>query len=411
MNRQALAALSLALACFILLFVWSSGGEAGAAPGAPLPAGDPACQIGGRMAEHEQYWEGIVIRPLEQHDEADHTQWVKTWRMWARPGWEINVYITRFRCVNIMRDPVSGYDQCEPDRATITDTHYLTLTIPVSGTLDFSTTDAVDCCEISESEIQTVNGYPWRSSFFLRWAEAPVCPIPTATATATPTITETPSATGTPTETSTPTEIATPTASATATETGTATATATPTGSATEQATATATVSETPSASETPTATPTASATATATASATGTPPPIGELAVCGGVYNGSTLGGVSLFNNYSCYAGDESGPDRLYTVQHPGGGDLGITLSSAGADLDVFILSAPAANACLAYGDTSATVPMAPAGVYYLVVDGFQGAASDYTFNVICPLPTPTLTAKPRLVFPIIYKEYNPVF
>jgi len=163
------------------------------------------------------------------------------------------------------------------------------------------------------------------------------------------------------------------------------------------------------------------------------TTPTIGATpAVCGGTYTSSTIGASDNFNAYACYAGDESGPDHLYVLTTSAPGGIVATLRDQGADLDAFILSAPQAAACLAYGDVSAVVDDVPAGVYYLVVDGFQGAAGTYTLSVTCPGPaltltptatvtatptasgTPTVTAtptRPRLYFPIMVKDYSPVF
>ena len=69
---------------------------------------------------------------------------------------------------------------------------------------EFTITSPVNCCELDESDLVRVNGQPWGASFFVRWAESPLCPLrlPTTTTTSTPTATAT--VTNTPTPTRTP---------------------------------------------------------------------------------------------------------------------------------------------------------------------------------------------------------------
>ncbi len=134
-------------------------------------------------------------------------------------------------------------------------------------------------------------------------------------------------------------------------------------------------------------------------------------------------MGAANNFDGYSCFLGDESGPDHLYVLTTATTVNLGATLSGLDADLDVFILSAPSPVACLAYGDMAANILGAPPGVYYIVVDGFGGAAGSYTLAITCATPTatptatttqtrtPTATTRPRIYFPIIMKELSPVF
>lgn len=158
----------------------------------PTAVNNAVCQVGGRKAEYPQTAGGVTVQPIEQHDApGGYTQWLTTWRFTADPGRVINAEWVTYRCVGNGRDP-SGYDQCPPNRATISATHTLSFTIPVSGAIDVTVRDDVDCCELDEIELLRVNGIAWRSSFFIRWAEAPVCPIPK---TATPTVTPSPTAT------------------------------------------------------------------------------------------------------------------------------------------------------------------------------------------------------------------------
>lgn len=443
MRDKATAILMMVVSAFVLLCAVVSAQAAGAAPaphpvdaptavdeasldGAPSPDQSPLCQVSYRLANWWQYWEGIWIRPLEQHDDDEFRLWVKTWQITTtQPGWVITATVNSYRCPGHEYDPEPQH--CGPELSIYTVTHNISFTMPVSRVTTFSITDTVDCCELDEADLVAVNlNQNWRSSFFLRAARAPVCPIPptatptptpTATETATPTVTETATATATHTRTGTATATATPTRTATRTWTRTATGTATYTATATRTATATATATASGTRTATSTASPTASATPTATA-------PVIQTK-CDALHVGNTTGAANTFNGYSCFVGDQSGPDHLYAITLSEASMLEATLSGLSADLDVFILSAPHPSACLAFGDNAVSLPIVPAGTYYIVVDGYAGAAGSYTLAVGCggptptpsatgtPTPTGTATATPPLLiyFPIIVKDYSPVF
>ncbi|HNW88617.1 MAG TPA: thiol protease/hemagglutinin PrtT [Bacteroidales bacterium] len=106
----------------------------------------------------------------------------------------------------------------------------------------------------------------------------------------------------------------------------------------------------------------------------------------CGQNYNGSTVSSNSNVSSYSGSAWDESGPEKVHKLTISSSKNLIATLSNlGGVDLDVFILSACNALACQTSGDNSATFNNAPAGTYYFVVDGYNGASGSYTLNVTC--------------------------
>ncbi|MEZ4930631.1 MAG: hypothetical protein R2788_00680 [Saprospiraceae bacterium] len=52
-------------------------------------------------------------------------------------------------------------------------------------------------------------------------------------------------------------------------------------------------------------------------------------------------------------------------------------TLSNETADLDIIILDACSESNCLAQGLTSVSVPNASAGMYFIVVDGYNGVGA----------------------------------
>ncbi len=97
---------------------------------------------------------------------------------------------------------------------------------------------------------------------------------------------------------------------------------------------------------------------------------------VCGVPYTSTTIGYASRVSAYGCNTWNESGPERVHRIYHSGG-DINASLSNitAGADLDVFILSGCNATQCVGTSSgTTAQYIAAPAGEYYVVVDGSNG-------------------------------------
>ena len=109
----------------------------------------------------------------------------------------------------------------------------------------------------------------------------------------------------------------------------------------------------------------------------------------CGGsdLWNNGNTGSTDRIDTYSCTDWDESGPEYAYTFVPSVSGQVDVSLSDLSADLDLFIL-APGCNAtnCLAYGDVTASFDAVAGQLYYIVVDGYEGAVGDYTINVSCP-------------------------
>lgn len=175
----------------------------------------------------------------------------------------------------------------------------------------------------------------------------------------------------------------------------------------------------TPTATSTSTATRTPTRTATPSSTATpaqtidiGAAVPIGcdELAL------GDTSGAATNVDWYVCAPGwPETGPEAVYRLTAPGGVTVDALLGGLAEDLDLFVLTGASPSTCLAAGDNSLSLPNLAAGDYFLVVDGFDGAAGPYRLNVWCPLepspqisPTPTATATPmpalrRLYLPLV--------
>lgn len=174
----------------------------------------------------------------------------------------------------------------------------------------------------------------------------------------------------------------------------------------------------------TPTATPTATATPTPTRTPTPTasPTPVQTIDTgaampidCDEAAVGNTAGAVDNVDWYACAPGwPETGPENVYLLSAPGGVTVDALLGGLTEDLDLFVLTDASPSSCIAYGDSSVSLPNLPAGEYYLVIDGFDGAAGPYRLNVWCPLdpspqasPTPTTTATP---LPALLRLYLPL-
>jgi len=154
----------------------------------------------------------------------------------------------------------------------------------------------------------------------------------------------------------------------------------------------TPTRTRTPTITPTPSATPTATRTGTATRTPTATATRILDLshaipAACNSYDVGNTQGSPSNVATYSCRpAWIESGPEQIYILTVSGKVALEARLSALdpSADLDVFILSAPYPEACVAYGDWVASYSANP-GTYYILVDGYLGSAGNYRLDIRC--------------------------
>lgn len=163
-----------------------------------------------------------------------------------------------------------------------------------------------------------------------------------------------------------------------------------------------------------PELTPTASHTTTATLAPTidiGNATPV----ACGQAIAGTTVGAVNNVSVYGCAPWlPETGPERVFALSLDASVDVDALLSGLSSDLDLFLLSGTSPASCIAFGDNAISQRSLAAGVYYLVVDGFDGAAGPFQLNVWCPLavtltPTPTVTPTmtPR---PTVLHHYLPL-
>ncbi len=108
----------------------------------------------------------------------------------------------------------------------------------------------------------------------------------------------------------------------------------------------------------------------------------------CGDVVSGSTSDLTdSTLDNYSGVSWDESGPEIIYEVPQNDAEPVIVKIEEISADFeaDYFILrKCDEAASLLAYGDKEASMCLDPA-VYYLVVDGRNGAKGNFEARISC--------------------------
>lgn len=108
----------------------------------------------------------------------------------------------------------------------------------------------------------------------------------------------------------------------------------------------------------------------------------------CGSTENGSNAGPGSTrkINTYSCTTWLESGPEMVYEFKPNVSGVASLELRGMSADLDLFVLRGQCTSGnCLAFGDQSTIFPIAAGQTYFVVVDGYKGAESNYTLSANC--------------------------
>ncbi len=98
---------------------------------------------------------------------------------------------------------------------------------------------------------------------------------------------------------------------------------------------------------------------------------------------------GSSNYDLYSCTTLTESAPEVLYNFVSDTDKLITVDLTGLSADLDLFLLSSCDPNTCItrSTGTSDEQIQFnADAGVsYFIVVDGYSGAVSDYTLTFTC--------------------------
>lgn len=135
----------------------------------------------------------------------------------------------------------------------------------------------------------------------------------------------------------------------------------------------------------------------------------------CGQAAAGTTVGEANNASIYSCAPWlPLTGPERVFSLSLDASTAVDALLSGMSSDLDLLLLTSANPASCVAQGDNAISARGLAAGVYYLVVDGFDGAAGPFRLDVWCPLaatatptPTSTPTATPR---PTLLMRYLPL-
>lgn len=181
--KPAVILLTLAVAVLVVVIsgygptAQGAQGQPTACPADQNTTSTSLCQIGGRQVGYSQVGSGLTIGPLRQ-DLTNQSIWSKTWRISGKPGTVVNgIQILTYRCTSLgFPDPGTGYDLCDPDKASITYTHSIdNIVIPGNGNYDLTIEDPASCCERDQSDLKFVENQRWGSSFFLRWANSPTC--------------------------------------------------------------------------------------------------------------------------------------------------------------------------------------------------------------------------------------------
>ena len=114
----------------------------------------------------------------------------------------------------------------------------------------------------------------------------------------------------------------------------------------------------------------------------------------CGQPYNGKNHDGDDNVSLYGCAPNilnvENNGPEKVHTFTITQAGAVSISLSGLSANLELFLLSSCDRSSCMAYSQNSGnnnesiTATLQP-GTYYVVVDGYNGATSNYRLLVDC--------------------------
>ncbi|MEM1216009.1 MAG: Kazal-type serine protease inhibitor domain-containing protein, partial [Bacteroidota bacterium] len=113
----------------------------------------------------------------------------------------------------------------------------------------------------------------------------------------------------------------------------------------------------------------------------------------CGTPYYGSNQGGhddVSLYQCGNVLNVENNGPEIVHTFTTTQAGPVNIHLAGLTANLELFLLQSCDRGNCMEYSQNGGTQnehisAYLPAGTYYVVVDGYNGAIGNYTLTVDC--------------------------
>ncbi|NJL74977.1 MAG: T9SS type A sorting domain-containing protein [Saprospiraceae bacterium] len=110
----------------------------------------------------------------------------------------------------------------------------------------------------------------------------------------------------------------------------------------------------------------------------------------CGINYTGNNNTGKYYFNKWAT-ALETTGPELIYKIETTSVGAITVNLLGLSADLDILLLNSCLDNSLIGASQAGGSsnefisIANAPAGTYYIVIDGFNGATSNFSLNVAC--------------------------
>ncbi len=105
----------------------------------------------------------------------------------------------------------------------------------------------------------------------------------------------------------------------------------------------------------------------------------------CGWVVTGDNTSSPNNVETYGCNNWNESGGEQIWLLALNESQEVSIVLETPPAcDLDLFLLSACDADSCIDANNVVINRSLV-AGEYYIVVDGFEGAACEYQLSLTC--------------------------
>ena len=122
-------------------------------------------------------------------------------------------------------------------------------------------------------------------------------------------------------------------------------------------------------------------------------------VVTCGNSYPGNNASGGYNYGSYT-FNGQttaESGPEAVYKFTVAANTSFTLNVSGLSADLDLFLLSSCNGNNAVVaqsgndyINSESITRSNLPAGTYYIVIDGWNGAISNFVLSIVCNNNTP---------------------
>ena len=100
-----------------------------------------------------------------------------------------------------------------------------------------------------------------------------------------------------------------------------------------------------------------------------------------------SGAGSTRDVSSYGCASWNASGPERAYVFVAPADLEVEVTLHSE-VELDLYVIEGGdqcRPDACMTYGDTGSRFSARAGSSYYVVVDGYLGAAGRYWLHLAC--------------------------